>query len=79
MRPIIELSVTVVKGFWRKISTFFTFLRNNGIYSTLYPFYKHIVHKNLFAGGIVTRTGGPFGPLQEPRAGANAPADGLVI
>ncbi|WP_294115572.1 hypothetical protein, partial [uncultured Fibrobacter sp.] len=72
--------VTVVKGFWRKISTFFTFSQNNGIYSTLYPLYQHIVHKNLFfSGGIVTRTGGPFGPLQEPRAGAIAPADDLVI
>ena len=50
MRPIIELSVTVVKGFWRKISTFFTFSRNNGIYSTLHPLYQHIVHKNLFCG-----------------------------
>ncbi|MCI6436925.1 hypothetical protein, partial [Fibrobacter sp.] len=46
VRPIIELSVTVVKGFWRKISTFFTFSRNNGIYSTLYPLYQQF--KNIY-------------------------------
>ncbi|MCQ2125128.1 MAG: hypothetical protein MJZ25_13185, partial [Fibrobacter sp.] len=43
-----RIFVDNVKGFSQKISTFFTFFANNGIYSTFPPIYQHSVNRKVF-------------------------------